>query len=141
MWRRKKEFFDALGSLSHVVVDSVTRLGDFSKFLVTDFNTKVAQIFGDFLKRVTFYVKLLQLLFGHVLGEYWLLLIPKSGHTGRRRRRRPWKNDSLCLSSAASRASSLRKLLFCAGNNLTPSQAKHFSSLCFHFLSSVVVVL
>ena len=77
MWRRKKEFFDALGSLSHVVVDSVTRLGDFSKFLVTDFNTKVAQIFGDFLKRVTFYVKLLQLLFGQVLGEYWLLLIPK----------------------------------------------------------------
>ena len=66
MWRRKKEFFDALGSLSHVVVDSVTRLGDFSKFLVTDFNTKVAQIFGDFLKRVTVYVKLLQLLFGQV---------------------------------------------------------------------------
>ena len=35
----------------------MTRLGDFSKFLVTNFNTKVAQIFGAILKGVTFYVK------------------------------------------------------------------------------------
>ena len=28
---------------------SVTRLGDFLKFLVTNFLTKVAQIFGDYL--------------------------------------------------------------------------------------------
>ena len=29
--------------------DIVTRLGDFLKFLVTNFLTKVAQIFGDYL--------------------------------------------------------------------------------------------
>ena len=31
------------------VVNSVTRLGDFWKFLVTNFITKVAKVLGDFL--------------------------------------------------------------------------------------------
>ena len=53
---------------------SVTRLGDFRKFLVSKFITKVAQIFRDFwaiLKRVIFKVKTSVATFWASFGGNW----------------------------------------------------------------------
>ena len=53
----------------------VTRLGEFSKFLATNFVIKVAQIFGNNLGKITVYhifrKKLLWLLF----GQYWQIRV------------------------------------------------------------------
>ena len=63
---------------------SVTRLGEFSKFLTTNFFTKVAQIFGNNLGNFTVYHIFRKSCFGYFLGnigKLGLLLIPISGHT------------------------------------------------------------
>ena len=54
----------------------MTGLGDFCKFLVTNFPTKVVQIFGDFLNILKI-ITSLWLFF----ENFELLFIPISGHT------------------------------------------------------------
>ena len=64
---------------------SVTRLGDFLKFLATKFQAKVEQMIGNFLgyfENFPFYVKLVWLLFGQLLEKFGLLFTPTSGHSG-----------------------------------------------------------
>ena len=67
-------------------MSSVTRLGDFLKFLGIKFLAKVAQIFlnnfGIFWKLCTFYIKLMWILFGELSEKIALLFTPTSGHTG-----------------------------------------------------------
>ena len=62
----------------------MTRFGDFSKFLSTNFPLKEAQIFSDhfgFLKTVDFEVITAVATFWQLLDIFGLLFIPTSGHT------------------------------------------------------------
>ena len=63
----------------------MTRLGDFWNFLVTNFITKVAQMFGDFLgscENYHFLSQIFEATFGQLLEKLELLFISTSGHTG-----------------------------------------------------------
>ena len=72
---------------SRTIITSITRLGDFLKFLVTWFLSKVAQMQGFYQnvcakkKGSTFHVKLLWLLFGQLLEKFELLFNLASGHS------------------------------------------------------------
>ena len=62
----------------------MTRFGDFSKFLSTNFPLKEAQIFSDhfgFLKTVDFEVITAVATFWQLLKIFGLLFIPTSGHS------------------------------------------------------------
>ena len=64
---------------------SVTRLGEFRKFLETNFGSKVAQMYSNFLgyfKEHPFQGKLLLLLFGQLLETFGLPFISTSDRTG-----------------------------------------------------------
>ena len=64
----------------------MTRLGDFLNFLVTNFITKVAQMFGIFLgscENHCFLSKTGEATFGATFGKTWASFISTlSGHTG-----------------------------------------------------------
>ena len=63
---------------------SVTRLGDFWNFFVTNFITKAAQMFGDFLvscENHHLLSKIGKATFWATFGKTWLLFISTSGHT------------------------------------------------------------
>ena len=63
---------------------SVTRFGDFLKFLATKFLAKEAQMIGNFLgyfEKPHSYVKTALATFWATFGKNYLLLIPTSGHT------------------------------------------------------------
>ena len=59
---------------------NVTRLGDFWKFLVTNFLTKVAQMYVDFLDILKTSI-FMDKLFRHYWNIFGLLYISVSGHT------------------------------------------------------------
>ena len=61
---------------------SVTRLGDFWKFSVTWFLSKVAQMHGEFLESNICHFKLLWLLLGQLLETFGLLFNLASCHSG-----------------------------------------------------------
>ena len=64
---------------------SVTRLGNFWKFLIIKFQLKLAKIFGDWLLRLfwkTFVFNLKTATFGQFLRKIRLLFISSSGQTG-----------------------------------------------------------
>ena len=65
--------------------DRVTRLGDFISFFLTNFYTKVAKIFKNFLVKTTFKSKLPWLLFGQLLAGKFraTFCLVTSGHTER----------------------------------------------------------
>ena len=65
------------------IADMVARLGDFWNFLVTNFITKVAQMFGDFLgsyENFSFLSWTVRLRLGQILEKLGLLFISTSGH-------------------------------------------------------------
>ena len=71
-------------SLSLEVLSSVTRLGEFSKFLVTNLLLKVAEIFDDCLGQFKTYSFLIKNCYGHLLGNFqkkWTFFIVTSGRT------------------------------------------------------------
>ena len=63
-------------TMNEMIMSSVTRMGDFFNFLATNFITKVAQMFSDFLgsceKHLLFEVKLDRLLLGQLLEKLGL---------------------------------------------------------------------
>ena len=61
------------------MLSSVTRLGDFWKFFVTNVTLKLAQISGNFLNDVGVY-NFWWKNFWASIGKFGLLLIPTSGH-------------------------------------------------------------
>ena len=66
------------------MTNSVTRLGLFESTCLTNFHTKVAQIFVDFwaiLKNITIKQKLLWLHFEQLLETFWQLSFPTSRNT------------------------------------------------------------
>ena len=72
-----------IGSVPDLVWFSVTRLGDFWKFLATHFLRKVGLwLFGLFWKTLIFELNQLWLIFGQLLETFGLLFISASGHTG-----------------------------------------------------------
>ena len=78
---------------------SATRLGEFWNFQVTNFNTKVSHIFGDFLsyfEKSHILRKTTVVTLGANLGKIWLLLIPTSCHAAWNdpgTKKRPLKSD------------------------------------------------
>ena len=71
-----------------MLVNSVTRLGDFWKFLETKFIVKEAQMIGNFMgyfQKPYSYLKTALATFCATLGKplHWLLFTPTFGHTTR----------------------------------------------------------
>ena len=69
---------------SSFLIISVTRLGDFWKFLATNFLTKVTQIFGNFLgycEKHYFVSKNSCGSFWGIIWKIWATFNPTSGHT------------------------------------------------------------
>ena len=67
------------------IPSSVTRLGDFLKFLATKFLAKEAQMIGNFFglfEKPHPYVKTELATFCTTFGKIGLLFTPTSGHTG-----------------------------------------------------------
>ena len=60
----------------------MTSLGDFQKLLITNFLSKVAQMYGDFFgKSENYNFKQQCLLFGQLLEKFGLIFVSVSGHT------------------------------------------------------------
>ena len=71
-------------TMNEMIMSSVTRLGGFWNFLATNFITKVAQMFGDFLGSCEKHCFLKSNLIGYFWGNFWKNLgffISTSGHT------------------------------------------------------------
>ena len=60
------------------IIGSVSRLGDFSSDLTSNFLTKVAQIFGDILG---YFEHTAVAIFWAIFGKFWLIFISTSDHT------------------------------------------------------------
>ena len=74
-------------TVTRFVVNSVTRLGDFWKFLAKSYLTKVAQTFNECLGVLNTNIFLCKNLLWLLIGNFckqlgWLLFIPTSGQTG-----------------------------------------------------------
>ena len=113
------------------LVISGTRLGDFWKFLATNFIAKVDQLFGDFLGYFDKYHFLSQSCHGYsctTFEEFGLLLIPTSSHTA---------SDKNCISPTMDRSSDRYEGRSCP-SKLTRSYIGHFYRIASSAKKSVL---